>query len=146
MDLVSPESDAKLQISGSLLASDRWPFIQEGRYIFRPNLQRVLEIAAAHDQLPIAFEYGQGRYALIQRNLVALRDVEILIVLTDIDVDNLVILPDERGDLPGAKCGVENVAVITPISPKDHDHAFMITPCGGQGRCKLRLGFLWGWI
>ena len=85
----------------------------------------------AVQQLAAAAEYGHGRdrfYGCV----VSLRNSEIPIVLTNIDVDNVVVTLDQRLNVGLMKTVIEREAIKAPAGTEDQKDALVILGGGSQ--------------
>lgn len=79
----------------------------------------------AVQQLATAAEHCDDGNAF-DRCVVLLCYVEVLVTLANIDVDNVIILLDQRLDAGLMESVIESEAVKAPIGSEDEKHAFMV--------------------
>jgi len=95
-----------------------------------------LEIAGVlvGDHLAIAREHRQEGYAvLLQVGSVLLDDFEVLVEVTDVDLDHLVLVANRAPDGALLEDAVELDAPTAPVSPVDDDDALVVLLRPGEG-------------
>src|SRR5712692_3981741 len=86
-----------------------------------------LAIATAVQQLSVASEDSDCRHALLQRDLVLLRQIEIIAYLADVDVHQHKTFADNLSRRAFTQRAVEHVTVVTPVRAKDEQHTLVIS-------------------
>src|SRR5258708_18913387 len=119
---------SNLSKSEALLKKLFLPPIQKHDQVFLHHPPRgfKLALAAAVQQLSIAAQDGDGRHALFQRDLVLLRQIEILVHLADIDVHQHKTFAHNLSGSAIVQRAVEHVTVVTPVRAEHEQHALMI--------------------
>ena len=119
--------------------------IEKLRDVFGADPRSGLEFALllAKYQLPVGVEHREARNTLFQRHFIFLGEVQILIVVTDVDVHHVIIRVHQRRNRLGVECSVQNVAVVAPITAENQDYPLVVSGRRGQRRADLGSGFLW---
>lgn len=80
-------------------------------------------------------------HSLFQGDVILLRDIEILVVLTDIDVHNLKALLEHRRDSWLLECVFKNMTIEAPVSAENQQHAlvFFVGSSDRLGNLLLRI-------
>src|SRR5271170_2342878 len=103
-------------------------------------------ILLAGQQLSFAIQNGDCRNTLLERNVITRREIGVVFVPADVDMDHVEVGRDDWRDLLGMKRGVENVAVKAPVPSKDDDDVLMVACRGCQRRIEVLLGIGGGGI
>lgn len=80
----------------------------------------------AVEKLVVGGDDGDGWDAFIYGDLVLLREVRVLFALADVDVDDDEVLINDRFNVEFVKPGVEDVAVVAPVSTEDQENALVL--------------------
>src|ERR1035437_3501463 len=106
----------------------RLPPFKEFDDIFRADSGGRFELPffLAHHGVSVWVQDGQAGNSFLEGNVVFLCKIQVLVIIPNIDMNHVIVLIDERGDLLGTKRCVQDMAVIAPISTENQNDTFMV--------------------
>ena len=121
--------------------ADGLPFVEECDYIFRAESSARFKFALflAENERSVGVQNGEARNSLRERDLIFLRQVQILVVLAHVNVHDVEVRLDQGSNTFRMKSLVQDVAVIAPVSAEYEQDALVITGCS----LDCRLYFRW---
>jgi hypothetical protein len=111
---------------------DGLPTVEEGGDGFWTGVLELL-FAFGIQKISISIDYCEGGDAFGDGHVVFLRDIDIFVHVTDVDVDEDEIFGEEFGVGTLAVVDVEKLAVAAPVAAKVEENAFVLAAGLGEG-------------
>ena len=105
-------------------------------------MAHLLELAAslAVEEATVSVEHGEGRDALLERDVVLVGDVGVVVVAADVDVDEDEAPVEQLGVGLLTEVNVEDLTVAAPVAAKVEDDALVLAGSGGQSIANFSVG------
>ena len=103
---------------------DRLPAVEEGGNGFGGGVLELL-LALGVEEFAVSVDHGEGGNAFGDGDVVLLRDIDVLVHVTDVDVDEDKVFGEEFGVGALVIVDIENLAVAAPVASEVEDDAFV---------------------
>jgi len=103
------------------------PLVKEGEDVFGGHGASGFEFTAplAEEELAAGIEDGDGGDTAVERDFVFFGDVEILVHLSDVDMDDEERFVEGGSDFRAVEGFIENMAIETPVAAKDDENTLV---------------------
>jgi hypothetical protein len=118
---------------------DGLPAVEESGDSFGAGVLKLL-LAFGVEEFAVRVDYGEGGNAFGDGDVVLLRDIDVLVHVTDVDVDEDVVFGEEFGVGALVIVDVEDLAVAAPIAAEVEDDALVFAAGLGESGVDVRGG------
>ena len=108
------------------------PAVKEGGNSFGAGVLELL-FAFGVEKLSVRIEYGQGGNAFGDGDVVLLRDINVFVHVTDVDVDDDKVFGEDLGVGTLVIVDVEDLAVSTPVAAEVQEDALVLATGADDG-------------